>query len=167
MKNILIVDYEMNEIRKMEYVRLKKNKTIIKNLKLINNLEFIEKEKGNYKFFIEEWESFDGNVINIVCGLHGGKLKPIHISSEINNRKALFHTEFNVTININIKKNIIKIYENRIEGNKIIGNLLQSLTIDNIFNSTITTEHYDNIIRDVIKKTSEDNFIYNKPLYSL
>lgn len=167
MKIIMLLNRRDESLaKKYKYIILKRDKTIIKNLELINDQRFLEQEKGNFKFLIEKWEKYNGVRAHIVCGLHGGQLKPVHIANNIYDRKVLFQTEYNIVIKISLNDNNIKIYENRIEQNKIIGNLLQSFSFDDFFNAQVSTEHYDQIIKDALSKIMSEGFEYIRPFYA-
>lgn len=168
MKLIMLLNRRDTGIaHKYPYCILKRDVTVIKNLELINNEDFLKSEEGNYKFYIEKWEKYDSKRTHIVCGKHGAILRPVHVVSNTNDRKALFQTEHNMVLRINFEKNYIQIYENKISGNSIIGSLRKSISYDDFVSGKEQVEHFGTIIKEVIQKINEENFKYIKPLYAL
>jgi len=91
MRKILIINKEMPELSKDPFIKIKKNKTIIKNYNLMTSEFCADKQ---YKFFLEEWEVWNKDRIQICLSNNGDSLKPVHIiDDQKNGIKCLFQTE--------------------------------------------------------------------------
>jgi hypothetical protein len=174
----MVLNREDKQLADMfDYIILKKGKTIVKNLELIKNPSFVAEQeaKGTHKFLIEKWEKYDGKRAHIVCGLHGGMLKPVHVTSNNNDRKALFQTEYNVVLRFNVEKARINIYENKVVGSEIVGKMIHNLTFDYFYNrdkaiksynDEVCDREYGHIIEHVLANINNTDFSYNKPFYA-
>lgn len=154
MKKILIIKKELHEYEGNVKVLIKKNKTICKDYTLMNEL----KEKYiNYKpqYFLEEWEIWNDEKLQICFANDGSPLRPIHIicdSSIKRGPKALFQTE--KIIVMKISKGVFEITKYQIDENGIIkrnliqiGNYNMYIDIEGKIN-----EQFKNVIEVIIDK---------------
>jgi hypothetical protein len=93
MKAILIINEELKELENNKYIKHKKNKTIIKDNNYFKE-EFFS--KYDYKFYLEEWEIWNEEKLQVCFSNNGYPLRPVHIidtENQTNGVKALFQTE--------------------------------------------------------------------------
>jgi hypothetical protein len=102
MKKILVINKRLDDFKNSECnnkrIILKKNITIIKDLRFLENNNFIEDitKDVSYKWYIEEWEVMNDNRIQMVCANDGSKLRAVHVVTSLTPRdgvKALFQSE--------------------------------------------------------------------------
>jgi hypothetical protein len=157
MKKILIVEKEIPEIKSKKVI-IKKNKTIIKDLNIIEDENFLGnlvQEGIPYKFMVEEWEVMNTERIQLVMANDGSQLRPIHICSDLypkNGIKALFQSEKMLIIRAQngiyeISKNVIR-EDNTVFTNVIkIGNFSKFEDIKNQIES-----NFQPAVESLIKK---------------
>jgi hypothetical protein len=160
MKKIVIIDTELHEIKNEKNIIIKKNKTIIKNLKFMNNL-FLN--NYSYKWLLEEWEYIDNNRIQLIFSNDGSKLKPVHIIANNNvGPKALFQTE--KMLCLRIQNNMFELSKYSIDEQGIINSsVIQMGNFINI-NELEKVSLYKEPIKHLIEKINNNN--YSTPIYA-
>ena len=102
MKKILVVDKRLDWLKDKDphnkRIILKRNITIIKDLRYIDNPSFISEvsEEASCKWYIEEWEVMNDDRIQLICANDGSRLRAVHIVSSTTPKdgvKALFQSE--------------------------------------------------------------------------
>lgn len=169
MKKILIVDKELHELKENNRVVIKKGKTIIKDFcyfkkSFINEL----KRKGiSYSWFLEEWEVFTDEKIQVLCANDGSPLRPVHIVSSTNPHNgaiALFQSEKIIKLLIQnntfeLSKNFIVDDEDKIEIIKV-GLFDKFIDIKNQLPS-----EYIPMINSILKNKDEYKNAYLSPFW--
>lgn len=124
MKRLLLIneDLQCNDLFKLpeERVLYKKNKTLVKDGKLINKkfTEQLDEHNIKWKLLMEEWEVFNQDRIQVCMGPDNQMLKPIHVISypKPDGIKALFQQDKMTTVSVSneeitITKYYLKEYE--------------------------------------------------------
>jgi len=102
MKKILVVEQRLDWLKDKDpynkRIILKRNITIIKDLRYLENENFIVDtlSDAQYKWYIEEWEVMNKDRIQLICANDGSKLRAVHIVTSTTPKdgvKALFQSE--------------------------------------------------------------------------
>lgn len=132
MKKIMIVEKELTNLNQdNKRIIFKKNKTIIKDKKYLDDIEFIDKlkkERIKFKQFLEEWEVRNEDRIQLLCANDGSPLRAVHIISDLHPNggvKALFQSEKIIILKISLGNfELSKNYIN--EAGEICSNVLKT-----------------------------------------